>query len=479
MDPRFSLKVLRGLPALRKRVDAQSLAEVVESTYPDSQDKQDLLTAIGGNAGQKQATVAAASKKKPATRSSSKASAVHTGTSTPAGSNSPSSLPIPEIDTYIHLIVLVWILNGKDDRDKADVTPDLDLASRFAQHCIDRLRNYNRRSLDYLSAKMWFYYARCAELLNQSAVIVPTLLLALRTATLRHDDEVQASLITLLLRSYLASHKVTQAANLVGKTTFPANASNALAARYLYYLGRISAIQLDYSSAHEQVTAAIRKAPQTPHALGFLQAAHKLRIVVELLMGDIPDRAIFRERSNERALAPYLDVTRAVRLGDLNQFSATLAKHEKALKKDGTYTLVLRLRQNVIKTGIRIMSLTYSKITLRDICLRLHLGSEESAEYVVAKAIRDGVIDATIEHEQGYMKSNEVVDVYSTSEPQTTFHERIKFCIDLHNDSVKSMRYMMNDHRVDLKSMEEAREREKELATEIQDLDDTDADFDM
>jgi 26S proteasome regulatory subunit N3 len=69
-------------------------------------------------------------------------------------------------------------------------------------------------------------------------------------------------------------------------------------------------------------------------------------------------------------------------------------------------TLILRLRHNVIKTGIRRISVSYSRISLRDICLKLHLDSEEDAEYIVAKAIRDGVIDATIDHEQGFMKSN-------------------------------------------------------------------------
>ena len=59
----------------------------------------------------------------------------------------------------------------------------------------------------------------------------------------------------------------------------------------------------------------------------------------------------------------------------------------------------------MIKTGIRMISLSYSKISLRDICLKLHVDSEEDAEFVVAKAIRDGVIDATIDHEKGIMKS--------------------------------------------------------------------------
>ena len=35
----------------------------------------------------------------------------------------------------------------------------------------------------------------------------------------------------------------------------------------------------------------------------------------------------------------------------------------------------------------------------------------------------------------------QVTDVYSTGEPQAAFHARIAFCLDLHNEAVKSMRY--------------------------------------
>jgi 26S proteasome regulatory subunit N3 len=84
-----------------------------------------------------------------------------------------------------------------------------------------------------------------------------------------------------------------------------------------------------------------------------------------------------------------------------------------------------------------MMSLSYSRISLRDICLRLGLDSEESAEYIVAKAIRDGVIEATLDHEHGYMKSKEVGDIYATREPGEAFHERIRACLALHDESVK------------------------------------------
>jgi len=39
------------------------------------------------------------------------------------------------------------------------------------------------------------------------------------------------------------------------------------------------------------------------------------------------------------------------------------------------------------------------------------------------------------------VQSNTLTDVYSTVDPQQEFSERIKFCLAIHNDAVKSMRY--------------------------------------
>lgn len=80
-------------------------------------------------------------------------------------------------------------------------------------------------------------------------------------------------------------------------------------------------------------------------------------------------------------------------------------------------------------------------------------------------------------------------------EVSDVFGRRIAFCLDLHNQSVKvgliivtrceryltksvsqAMRYPLNAHRKELAAAEGAREREKELAKEIQEgeLDDED-----
>jgi 26S proteasome regulatory subunit N3 len=125
-----------------------------------------------------------------------------------------------------------------------------------------------------------------------------------------------------------------------------------------------------------------------------------------------------------------------VRAGSLSQFQSTLTTYAAQFETDKTSTLIARLRQNVIKTGIRRLSLSYSRISLRDICLKLHLDSEEDAEYIVGKAIRDGVIDGRIVHERGWMECGVGKTTYGP-EVAEVFSRRIGYCMELHNESVK------------------------------------------
>lgn len=176
-----------------------------------------------------------------------------------------------------------------------------------------------------------------------------------------------------------------------------------------------------------------------------------------------------------RALAPYFQLTQAVRLGNLQRFGEVLENFGPQFRADHTFTLILRLRHNVIKTAIRSIGLSYSRISPADIAKKLGLDSSVDAEFIVAKAIRDGVIEATLEPENGYMRSKETTDIYCTKEPLLAFHQRITFCLDLHNQSVKAMRYPPKSYGKDLESAEERREREQqdlELAKEMAEEDD-------
>ncbi|CAG9941207.1 hypothetical protein V2G26_017483 [Clonostachys chloroleuca] len=472
-DARFSLRALRSVSLIRKRLTPDIIAQAIVETFPATPASENIVKNLLAVIGRENVTLGS---------KSGSEMEIDSETSKPTKNGPKKEIKeiIPEIDIFLGILIQVHLFDTKQYEEGAD----------FSQYLSERIQTLNRRTLDSLSAKVYFYYSLFCEHMAplppspESPVVAirPTLLAALRTAVLRKDIDTQASVIVLLLRNYLLTSHISQADLLVSHTQFPENAVNNQVARFLYYLGRIRAIQLRYTEAHEHLTAATRKAPSSNCALGFSQTATKLLLVVELLMGDIPDRSTFRQATMEEALHPYFLLVQAVRVGDLETFETTIADHADTFRKDGTYTLILRLRQNVIKTGIRMMSLSYSRISLRDICIRLHLGSEESAEYIVAKAIRDGVIEATLDRERGFMKSKEVGDVYATREPGEAFHDRIRACLALHDESVKAMRFPMNQHRLELKNAQEAREREREMAKEIQegdlDEDDLGGDFD-
>ncbi|CAG5185092.1 uncharacterized protein ALTATR162_LOCUS11220 [Alternaria atra] len=450
-DTRFTLRALRSISSLRKRLTDRVLCSVIILTYsPNNATARNFIEYIGMDGEAIQSVVSQYKEEVQLNKNNTKE-------------------PLPEVDVYIAILIQVYLYDQKEYEEGAE----------FAETLVDKIRELNRRTLDSLAAKAYFYFSLFHEEMDpkppskQSPVINirGKLLAALRSAVLRKDPDTQASVTTLLLRNYLSTADITQADLLVAQTQFPSNAPNNQVARYLYYLGRIRAIQLSYTEAHEHLISATRKSPSAHCATGFYQASMKLLVVVELLMGDIPERDVFSQPRLERAMEPYFRLVQAVRVGDLQGFLKVVQTSSSVFHRDGTYTLILRLRQNVIKTGIRMLSLSYSRISLRDICIRLGLESEESAEYIVAKAIRDGVIEASIDHEKGFMQTKVAGDIYATREPGEAFHERIRACLTLHDECVKAMRYPMNQHRLELKNAQEARERERELAKEIQDGD--------
>ena len=185
----------------------------------------------------------------------------------------------------------------------------------------------------------------------------------------------------------------------------------------------------------------------------------------------VPDRSVFAQPEYKRALKPYLSLTHAVRRGSLSDFNACVSENSEAFRVDKTYSLVIRLGHNVVKAGLRRLSVSYSRISLDDVSKKLQLESSAAAEFVCAKAIKDGVIDAVIDHDKGWMSSKELTDIYATGEPQKAFHRRIIFCLDVHNEAVKAMRYPQDAHKD--KTPKEPKgddeKTEEEIAKEIED----------
>ncbi|GJN40588.1 hypothetical protein PR202_gb29824 [Eleusine coracana subsp. coracana] len=204
--------------------------------------------------------------------------------------------------------------------------------------------------------------------------------------------------------------------------------------------------------------------------------------LLNLLLRNYLHYNLYDQAEKLRSKAPCFEAhssQQAVRVGDLELFRAVADKFSSTFSADRTRNLIVRLRHNVIRTGLRNISISYSRISLVDIAKKLRLESPNSvadAESIVAKAIRDGAIDATIDHANGWMVSKETGDVYSTNEPQIAFNSRIAFCLNMHNEAVKALRFPPNSHK-EKESAEKRRERlqqEEELAKHMAEEDDDD-----
>ncbi|KAF1336546.1 26s proteasome non-atpase regulatory subunit 3, partial [Globisporangium splendens] len=454
-------RILRNTSKLRKTLSIPQLIQAVNQVLPEKNESKALLLSLLEKIGTKvDATV--------------DTEMTDVSESTPEGdAPTPTAdavkevvvLPVVdliEVEVYFFLYVLAALV-------KYQLADD---ALQTVQKVLARSEQFNRRTLDAFQAKLYTYYASIHEQFGHDLpAIRSTLLAAHRTACLRYDEIGQATLVNLLLRNYLHENLYEQAYKFVTKTTFPENASNNQFVRYLFYVGKIQAVQLEYTESYTKLMQSIRKAPQNT-AIGFRRTVYKLAIIVQLLMGEVPERSIFNQDDLRKALTPYLQLTNAVRVGNLEDFNTVLTQHAAVFKADHTYSLILRLRHNVIKTGLRKISTSYSRILFSDISAKLALENSQNAEFVCAKAIRDGVIDAVIDHKNGWLQSKETVNVYTTNDPQVAFQKRITFCLDVHNEAVKGMRYPPDAYKKDLESAEERLEREKqeeELAKEIED----------
>ncbi|KHJ84541.1 ribosomal protein L32 [Oesophagostomum dentatum] len=441
-------RVLQVLPKTRKQCNVEVLHRLITNQIPSpSLHKDALLAWIPCSVS---VAMEVDTKLAPAPAPGSSAIKSPRPARKPAGAS-------PESELYIHLLVLLYLL----DQNR------LDDAKKCAEMLISRADSIDKRSLDPLVAKGIFYLALIYERQHKLHELGCFLNSRLRTATLRRQRESQAVLIYTLLRCYLINKQFQSAAKLVSKVTFPEGANNNDLARFLYYQGRIKALQLDYIAAAGYFLQAMRKAPQEA-AIGFKQNVQKWIIVIGLLQGEIAERSIFRQPIYRKCLHPYLELTQAVRLGDLAKFNAVVKHHAPEFENDETLTLIVRLRQNVIKTAVKQISLAYSRITIEDIAKKLGMNNESETEYLVAKAIADGAIDAVISCDsrdgKRFMRSSETVNVYSTTEPQTHFDSRIRYCLELHNQAVKALRYPPKN-KCDVESIEAQREREQQTRT--------------
>jgi 26S proteasome regulatory subunit N3 len=340
-----------------------------------------------------------------------------------------------EVALYLSILSVMLLIKENRLREAEDITKG-------------ELQKSHSRNSQPLIAKLYYYLGYIYEL--KADLDVKEFLQYYRTSCLKHDTFSQAVLINVILRFYLITNKVRLAKEFSEKTGFPDTSGYPEIARNQFYLGKIKALTLNYTESHSHLVQAARKAPENG-ARGFKLAVEKLRILIELLMGTIPSR---KSLLAMKGVIPYVDLIRAVRMGELEKFTEVLNSNKDIYIEDMNYSLVTRLRHIVIKSGLKRINLAYSAISLQDVAHKLGLKPQDT-EFIVAKAIRDGVIEAFIDNESKELKSKTIEDVYTTNDPQTFLQKRIDFCIGLRNDTVKAMQFPQNKNNAEVKENNE------------------------
>lgn len=445
-------KVLRRTQALRGVLGAGDLKALVEAVFPKL------------NLSMEQLVVELLDKRERDGHGSMDTDANHDASLSFGGVTTISGAAMPEVEIYIYILALLVFIDAKEWMD----------ARSLALDAVNRLSKFNRRTLDVFAARIYFYLSLATEKCGLLMEIRSSLLALHRLAVIRHDEIGQETLLNLLLRNYLAYDQYEQAEALRAKAQRDNYRSPHQQCRFMFYFGRIRAVRLEYTDARDALMQALRRAPES--AMGFRIVIIKWLTVVRLLLGEIPARAEFESPAEfSKLLMPYAQLAATVRQGDLSGFSTLVSTYTETFRRDKTLHLISRLRANVIRAGLRRIATAYSRISLSDVAAKLGLASREDAEFVVAKAIRDKGIAAKIDHGAGIMIASVEKDIYSTDEPQAAFHARIAFCMDVHNEAQKAMRYEVQSQRREWEEANQARERqETELAAA---LEDDEADF--
>lgn len=322
------------------------------------------------------------------------------------------------------------------------------------------------RLIDGILAKAWSLWLLGQERAGSSTMI-PTLMISLRSASLRHQTDTQAVIHNGIMRAYQLNDQWELAAKFVEHAAFPSAASNAQLARHLYYRARLAAMTMDYEGGEGLAQQALRKCPQGKAALGFRQAAQRLTWILSLLRGIIPERAQFVHAQDR----PYLRLCAAVRSGNVGLFEQIVNGPDAALfKRHNLLSLILRLHHNVIRMALQRLNRAYQRLPLNDVATLLRLGSAADAECVVMKAIHEGIIKATINHEAGYVETEHLAHPYYTRLPQSQLDERINHSQSLYAHMLKTMRFTANQQSDGHKPQE--RISEMDLMEEYMEADD-------
>ena len=169
-----------------------------------------------------------------------------------AGKSLPHPLAVPALEAWVASLAVNSLLFASSDPSAAFALSGACLA------CVGKSASQTNSTftppvLSPLIARLYRFRSLCADRAGDSEkkTVRSELVAAHRLACLSRASDVQATLLNLILRDLLDSKLVEQAKQLSQNTAFPETASNNQLCRYLYYMGKIQALQVRSAATSE------------------------------------------------------------------------------------------------------------------------------------------------------------------------------------------------------------------------------------
>jgi nuclear mRNA export protein PCID2/THP1 len=209
---------------------------------------------------------------------------------------------------------------------------------------------------------------------------------------------------------------LTRTVNAPGFIDFETSFPVAHRVTYKYFVGRLHLYEDRYEEAVECLTYAVERIPPEFEVNKRLLLLYL--IPAKILRGSLPSRTLLARYN----MLWFVDITRALRSGNLSLFTSAVNKHESFFIRKGLYLAIEKMRslvyrslcQKLYQARVALKKKDPHKVKLSEYQMSLHMcdssASENEVECILANLIYNGFVKGYLSHKFGYL-------VLSTSTP--------------------------------------------------------------
>ncbi|KAI5186026.1 26S proteasome regulatory subunit N3 [Nematocida homosporus] len=294
-------------------------------------------------------------------------------------------------ESYLISLVRACVLINEGEQEEA---------FKIAMDTLAEMDKGDTRALDGVLASLWTVIRITSTATGKN--MLSNYLLGLFKNREYRNAETTTVIINSILMYFQRRELYDEAYTFLRHTKLPEGADVGHSSVFHYLSSVVYLMAGEYAMAEQMVNQAIVKSTDPL----FTQEYRKVHILTQLHLGKHPNRVYFQ---NNPGLGVYQKILLAIKSCSLDLFNQAVAESKSILKEDGMYQAVVRLESAVQKENVRRVGVVYTKISLSAAANVLGV-SEESAVFLLQKAISEGLITGYIDKNTNEYISNENED---------------------------------------------------------------------